>query len=216
MSFSNRWLKDSCKEYQISIKKPNKRFFITTCARKKRITDFLENIWTVRYTFTKLYGVDPEIAMSDQMPLHRNESSNEKTPNFKGTPQTTYVKENHFLSREQITAMTSLASGHPCSAPELKFVFKGPGKQVKLNPPSGVIIQWVPKGSYMLEHAVKFCDQGPAQPCALFPQKREIFTLDDYSAHLDPAVAVKESLSKRGYFFVILPVRLTMVTCITH
>ena len=44
LSFSNRWLKDWCKEYQISIKKPNKRSFITASARKKRITDFLKNI----------------------------------------------------------------------------------------------------------------------------------------------------------------------------
>ena len=57
------------------------RFFITASARKKRIADFLKNIWTVRYTFTKHYGVDPKIVMSDQIPLHRNESSNEKTLN---------------------------------------------------------------------------------------------------------------------------------------
>ena len=62
--------------------------------------------------------------MSDQMSLHRNESSNEKTFNFKGAPQTTYVKENNSLSIEQITAMTSLASGRPFSAPELEFVLK--------------------------------------------------------------------------------------------
>ena len=147
LSFSNRWLKDWCKEYQISIKKPNKRFFITASTRKKRITDFLKNIWTVRYTFTKLYGVDPEIVMSNQMPLHRNESSNEKTLNFKGAPQTTYVKENRSLSRERIAAMTSLASGRPFSASELVFVFKGTGKRVKLNPPSGVTVQWALKGS---------------------------------------------------------------------
>ena len=124
LSFSNRWLKDWCKEYQISIKKPNKRFFITASTRKKRITDFLKNIWTVRYTFTKLYGVDPEIVMSGQISLHRNESSNEKTLNFKGAPPTTYVKENHSLSRERITAMTSLAYGRPFSAPEQDLFLK--------------------------------------------------------------------------------------------
>ena len=203
LTFSNRWLKDWCKEYQISIKKPNKRFSISASARKKRIADFLKNIWTVRHTFTQLYGADPEIVMSDQMPLHRNESSNEKTLNFKGAPQTTYVKENHSFSRERITVMTSVASGRLSSAPSLEFVFKGAGKRVILNPPSGITVQWAPKGSYRLEHVVKFCDQVPAQPCALFPQKRKIFTLDDYSAHLDPAV--KKSLAKRGYFLVILP-----------
>ena len=65
----------------------------------------------------KLYGVGPDIVMSDQIPLNRNESSNEKTLNFKGAPQTTYVKENHSLSRERIMVMTS-------SAPNLEFVFK--------------------------------------------------------------------------------------------
>ena len=45
---------------------------------QERITDFLKNIWTVRCTFTKLYVVDLEIVMSDQVPLYRNESSNEK------------------------------------------------------------------------------------------------------------------------------------------
>ena len=139
--------------------------------------------------------------MSDQISSHRNESSNEKTLKFKGAPETAYVKENHSVSRERITAMTSLASGRRFSALELEFVFKGTGKRVTLNSPSGVTVQWAFKGSYRLKHVVKFCDQVPVQLCALFPQKRKIFTLDNYLAHLDPAV--KESLSKRGYFLVI-------------
>ena len=49
LSFSNQWLKDWCKRYQISIKKPNKRFLISASATKKRIMDFVRNIWTVRY-----------------------------------------------------------------------------------------------------------------------------------------------------------------------
>ena len=203
LSFSNRWLKEWCKEYQISMKKPNKRFSISAEARKKRVTDFLKNIWTVRHTFIKLYGVDPEIVMSDQMPLHRNESSGEKTLNFKGSSQTTYVKENHSLSRERTTVMTSLSSEKVSTAPKLEFVFKGVGTWVKLDPPAGVTVQWAPKGSYRVEHMVNFCSRVPVQSCALFPQKRKIFTLDDYSAHLDPQI--KEELKKQGYFLVILP-----------
>ena len=141
--------------------------------------------------------------MSDQMPLHRNESSGEKTLNFKGSSQTTYVKENHSLSRERTTVMTSLSSEKVSTAPKLEFVFKGVGTRVKLDPPAGVTVQWAPKGSYRVEHMVKFCSQVPVQSCALFPQKRKIFTLDDYSAHLDPQI--KEELKKQGYFLVILP-----------
>ena len=174
LSFSNQLSKDWCNECQVSIKISNKGFFMTASARKERITDFLKNIWTVRYTFSKLYRVDLEIVMSNQMPLHRNESSNEKALNFKGAPQTTYVKENHSLSRERITAMTSIASGRSFSTPELEFVFKGTGKRVKLNSPSGVTIQWTPKGFYRPDHVVKSCDQVPAQPCAIFLQKQNI------------------------------------------
>ena len=75
-------------------------------------------------------------------------------------------------------------------------------KRVKLNPPSDVTIQQGSKGSCRVERVMKFCDQVPAQPCALFPQKRKIFTLDEYSAHLDPAV--KESLRKRCYILFIV------------
>lgn len=203
LTFSNRWLKDWCREYQISMKRPNKRFSISADARKKRITDFLKNIWTVRHTFIQLYGIDPEIIMSDQMPLHRNESSSEKTLNYKGAAQTTFVKENHSLSRERITAMTSVTSEKQSSAPKLEFVFKGAGKRVKLNPSKGVTTQWAPKGSYRLEHDVNFCKQVPHQPTALFPKTRKIFTLDDYSAHLDKEV--KDTLYDQGYFLVILP-----------
>ena len=96
-----------CEDYQISVKKPNKIFSINASARKNRIIDFLKNIWTLSYTLTNLCGVDPEFMMSNQILLHRNELSQEKTLNFKGAPQKTYVKENHSLSTERITAMTS-------------------------------------------------------------------------------------------------------------
>ena len=93
--------------------------------------------------------------------------------------------------------MTSVASEKSPSAPNLEFVFKGVGTRVKLNLPSDVSVQWAPKGYYRLEHVLKFINRVvPAQPCALFPQKRKIFTLDDYSAHLHPAV--KEALWKKG------------------
>ena len=34
LNFSNRWLKDWCKYYQVSIKKPNTKFFVIASARK--------------------------------------------------------------------------------------------------------------------------------------------------------------------------------------
>ena len=103
----------------------------------------MKNIWTVRHTFIKLYGDDPEIIMSDQMPLNPNESSELKTLNFKGASQSTYVKENHPLSRERITVKTASSSN-------LEFVFKGVGKRVKLNALSNVSVQWAQKAHWSM------------------------------------------------------------------
>ena len=42
------------------------------------MTDFIKNIWNVRQNFIQLQGVDLGV-MPDQMLLHRNESSDQKT-----------------------------------------------------------------------------------------------------------------------------------------
>ena len=144
----------------------------------------------------KIYGVDLEIVMADQMSLHRNAITQEKTLNFKGTVQTTNVKKNHSLSRERVTVRTSVESEKSSSASTLEFHhlmshFNGRLKDHMIE----------------LEHMIEFCDKVPAQPCALFPLRRKIFKLDDYSAHLDPSV--KEALKKRSYFFIILLGRIT-------
>ena len=107
------------------MRKTNNKFSISAEARKNRHTDFIKNICTVRHTFMQLYRVDPEIITSDQMPLHRDESSGQSSMNFQGAAQTIYVKENHSLSREHITVMTSVASGKQSSAPKLEFISKG-------------------------------------------------------------------------------------------
>ena len=56
------------------------------------------------------------------MPLHRNESAQEKSMSFKG--ENTFIKENHKLPREHDTVFTQVAS---VSNVNLKpeFVFKG-------------------------------------------------------------------------------------------
>ena len=99
--------------------------------------------------------------------------------------------------------MTSVASNKTASSPSLEFASKGVGKRLKLTVPNNVSMQWAPKGSYRLEHILKFIEKVPTQPCSFFPGKRKAFTLDDYSAHLHPEV--KEALKKKGYFLVILP-----------
>ena len=58
--------------------------------REERIFEYLKNILTVRKYFIENFGVDPPVLNGDQMTLHRNESSTQKTLNFTGLD--TYVK----------------------------------------------------------------------------------------------------------------------------
>ena len=130
-TFRNWWLKDWCREHQISMKKPSKRFYINTEDQKKRNLDLLKKIRTAWYTFMKIYGVDSEIVMPNKMQLHRNKLSQEKTLSFKRAVQTTFAKENHTLFQERVTVMTSAASGKSSPALNLEFVFNGVGKRVR-------------------------------------------------------------------------------------
>lgn len=105
--FSDHWLSDWCKEYGVSLNKPNKRFALSQADRKERIIEFLKNVWRVRHYFMITFnGKVPVIINGDQMPLHRNESASSKTMTLKG--QETYVKENYMLSRERVTVFTQV------------------------------------------------------------------------------------------------------------
>ena len=75
--------------------------------RVERINDYLKNVWKVCKFFIKKYG-NPPVINGDQMPLHRNESAQQKTLNFKS--QDTFVKENYHLSRERATVFTQVCS----------------------------------------------------------------------------------------------------------
>ena len=105
------------------------------------------------------------------MPLHRNESSGQKTLNFKGNDKTCFVKENNHLSRERTTVMTIVSSTNKIKTPPIEFVFKGTGKRVKVNPPAKTSVQWAEKGSNRLEHILEFNENLPTIPTAFAPEK---------------------------------------------
>ena len=135
-------------EFGVSLRKANKRFQIKQADREERVAESLKNVWTVRKYFIENYGVDPQVINGDQIPLHRNESSSQRTLNFKGVD--TFVKENYNLSRERVTVFTQV-----CGDPNLKlqpeFVFKEKETRTTLHPPEGIKYNWAPKGSYRLQ-----------------------------------------------------------------
>ena len=137
LKFGNRWIQMWEQEYNISLRRPNKRCSISVEDRKTRIGDYLQNVWSVRNYFLQKYNVDPPSFNGDQMPLHRNESSEQRTLHFKG--QDVFVKEKHMLSRECITCFTTVSS-----SPEINIlpevVFKGTGIRTKINSPPIVVL----------------------------------------------------------------------------
>ena len=186
-------------EYGVSLRHPNKRFQINQTDREERVADYLKNIWTVRKFFLDNYGVDPPIINGDQMPLHRNESTSQKTLTFTGMD--TYVKENYNLSRERVTVFTQLCSD-PSMTLKPEFVFKGKGTRTELHLPEGIKFNWVPEGSYRLEQMLRTISNLPNRFNIFTRKNYAIYFLDDYSVHLMPEI--KEALLKREYVPVII------------
>ena len=181
------------KEYNVSLRKPNKRFAIKNEDRVIRIKYYLKNIWTARKYFLETYGVDPPIINGDQMPLHTNESAGQKTLSLKS--EETFIKENYMLSRERVTCFTQLRSD-PKVDLKPEFVFKGKGTRTHLTPPEGVSYQWAPKGSYRIEQLLDMVKQLPNRFNMFTEKGNAIFVLDDYFVHLIPEV--RQALLKKG------------------
>ena len=85
------------------------------------------------------------------MPLHRNQSLQQKAMAFKN--EDAFVKANHSLSLEQVAVFTQVSSTKDISLrPE--FIFKGKGIRPKIDA-ANVTNQWSPSGSYRSEHMLK-------------------------------------------------------------
>ena len=118
-------------EYNVSLRKPNKRFQIKQSDPEERVYKYVKNVWTIRKFFTDNFSVDPLVINDDQMPLHRNKSASQKTLNIQRCDF--YFKENYSLSRECITAFTQALSD-PSIKVFQEFVFKGKRTSTHLQP----------------------------------------------------------------------------------
>ena len=67
------------KEYNVSLRKRFKNYAIKKEDKITRIKDYLKNIWTVRNYFIDKYEVNQPVINGNQMPLHRNERTSQKT-----------------------------------------------------------------------------------------------------------------------------------------
>lgn len=194
---SDKWITDWMCEYRVSLKHPNKRFNLSNAERKVRIEEFLKNVLRVRHFFHARYKKDPIMINGDQMPLHRNESSGQKTLSM--CDESTYVKENYMLSRERVTVYTQVSTG---SKLKPEFVFKGKGVRIHLDPPQGVHTQFAPKGSYRLDTMLGTIGHLPNRNNPFTSSNFALYILDDYSVHVTDEV--RKALLNRGYILVCI------------
>ena len=131
------------------------------------------------------------------MPLHRNESSQQKTMTFEN--EDAFVKENHSLSRERVTVFTKVSSTKDISLRH-EFIFKGKGAETKIDV-TNVKYQWSPSGSYRLEHTLKTIKSLPNR-FNPFTQKGFAIYVDDYAVHLMPEI--RKALYERGYILILM------------
>ena len=67
------------KEHNVSLRKRFQNYAIKKEDKITRIKDYLKTIWTVRNYFIDKYEVNQPVINGNQMPLHRNESTSQKT-----------------------------------------------------------------------------------------------------------------------------------------
>ena len=94
------------------------------------------------------------------------------------------------------------SSSDKTKVPPAEFVFKGKGTRTRLNPPEKMTVQWPEKGSYRTENVIEFVNRLPTIHTNFQPHNRDVFTLDDYSAHLPPSV--EKALFAKGYFLIVI------------
>ena len=106
------------------------------------------------------------------------------------------------MSCERTIVIAIVSSTKKIETAPIEFVFKGTGKRAKVNPPAKTSVQCAEKGSYRLEHILEFTENVPTIPAAFGPEKRCVFTLDDYYAHLPKEV--EDACHKKGYILIVI------------
>mmetsp|Transcript_6581 Transcript_6581/g.9511 ORF Transcript_6581/g.9511 Transcript_6581/m.9511 type:complete len:197 (+) Transcript_6581:266-856(+) len=168
--------------------------------RKDCIIELLKNVWCVHYWFKSKFGKEITIINSDQIPLHRNKNSSQKTLSFTG--ETTDVKESYMLSQERVTVFTQGFTDPARPLPDPEFVFKGKGTTTKLNHSPGIKSHWSPKGSYCLDTMLSTIENLPNRYNMISESNFALYILDDYSVHITDRV--RKALLAKGYILVVI------------
>ena len=212
---TTKWLCQFRTHYNISLRKPNKRWKVSFRVLVERLRIMWGNIYRIRLFILLVFGYDPEIDSIDQKPFHRNEAGSKCQPTLSWTgAREVELNECHGSTRDRFTGLTMCTSSVERAAqiPRLECLFKG-GPKIKesLEADLGELrrsgvhgnLEWVsvgtsPSGSYNTDDMVRYLDRhleewGPNR-------QWRILSLDAYAPHND--AAIDYMAWQRGYVVV--------------
>ena len=165
------WLRGWRHEYNVSFRKPNKKWKVPRAVLLERLKTTWLNVIRVRHLAVRTTGSDPVMFNFDQSPFHMNEagSRDKRTLSIRGAPDVV-LKEGHAATRERWTANTMTVSDPTVCVnglPPLELMFKVASSGVRVNPRlRSFIPAWAPwltivtsdSGSYKEEDVLVYME----------------------------------------------------------
>ena len=196
-SICPKWLYIFRKKYNISLRRPNRRWKVPRKVLLSRLRCMWLNTIRVRALALLLLKYDLEADGFDQKPVHRNEAGSKLQPtlSIKGCPEIA-IKELHSETRERFSVNTLVTSRRALAlaGPPVEVLFKG-GAGIEADllgelPSIGMPCLFVAvsnSGSYRMEHILTYLEKVLARPPGDDNRWRLLFC-DCYRPHEGDAV----------------------------
>jgi hypothetical protein len=205
------WLLRFKRDKNIVFRRPNARYKCSRPVLLARMKAMWCNILRVRRFAEVSFGNDlrQSIYGIDEKPIHFNESGskNSYTLEMLGAPSVK-LKQNHAATRERVSIMTCVSSSEAAASQlrklpvEALFKAKSEKRTRNLKTPKDMnfSLQWAEKGSYRLEHIIRFLDRwlDPWTPARAEAHDYRILMLDVAGSHCGDEVV--DFGWGRGYF----------------
>ena len=210
---TSHWLRFWRFEYDVSFRKPNRKFKVPKAVLLERLKIFWSNVIRVRALCQLAHGIDPEMDGFDQTPYHKNEQGSQGagTLAIRGAPIVPLL-EGHAATRERWSANTMVTSSleRAQEIPPLECMFKADGEnlerklQADIRNIHGDGVPWLsvvtgPKASYREVHILNYLDRH-LEPWGPGRQWRILFC-DCFAPHMTDNVRRLAWL--KGYILII-------------